>query len=226
MLRLAPTCLPSRTPSAWRNGDLTSGSPSDAFQWVRFPTPGIAEEPGFWPTDEQRRAASVKAMQPISRLPYSLKVRWLLGALASLERRHDALSRWDRTNLQDLSLWPLQSAISCTLWRRCRFEPDISYGDIQCRLLARREGPGVKGAIDGPTAHISVGVPFRWVTHVWARGLAVIDHQLLLDVDGPAESAALAVVVAKWETDQQGATQLVARPATAVWDGAEWHLAE
>lgn len=187
-----------------------------------------------WPSKPETIAAHMEQVAVrahvegvLSRLPEDFHLRWILGGLASLEERRDEISRADRTLLEAGVFAAMRGALKASLWQWCRADPAISCGGFDLHYLDQGDAASAHGCIDGDTAHVSVSVPFRWLTHVWARGLAAIDGELVLKVDGPADSADLDVVVAGWrQSGPDGAIELVTRRTSLHWDGDAWRLAD
>ena len=64
-------------------------------------------------------------------------------------------------------------------------------------LIVDDAPPTVDGYLDGRNSRVEVVVPMRWLAGVWARGAAVVEGRLVLDVDDESKVA-----------------------TTVVWDGA------
>ncbi len=80
---------------------------------------------------------------------------------------------------------------------------------VELKVLRPGQAPRVVGALDRYTARVTVGLGVRWLLEVWARGLAVVDDALVLElVPGHRGLRARA---ARWEWRDGGE----ARPAVA-----------
>lgn len=161
-------------------------------------------------------------------VPGPLQLRWILSGLAAIEADRDRLDRIDR-NFLDRGLFAcLRSAALSSLWQWCRLEPTVAYGSFDFRHLNRGDEPFAYGTIDAESANATIGVPFKWLTHVWARDIAVVDRQLVLTVEGPPEATTLEAVVASWQkSDSENRPATIETRHTALsWDGTDWHLSD
>jgi hypothetical protein len=95
---------------------------------------------------------------------------------------------------------------------------------VEVDLLRRGQPPRVTGGIDRFAVRANVALGVAWVLEVWARGLAVVDGALVLEL-APSPTALRARAV-RWEAAPDGMGRPVAAPALLARgpDGA-WRLA-
>lgn len=80
---------------------------------------------------------------------------------------------------------------------------------VEVKILRPGQDPRVVGVIDRFTTQVRAGFGVRWVLEVWARGLALVDDALVLDVVG--SSRGLSARALRWERNGGGE----ARPVVA-----------
>jgi hypothetical protein len=97
---------------------------------------------------------------------------------------------------------------------------------VKVEITRPGQAPRVTGSIDALAARATAWLGVSWVLGVWARGLAVIDDALVLELlPTPTALGALAV---RWEARPDGSAEPVAVPArldrrpdrswSVVWD--------
>jgi hypothetical protein len=84
--------------------------------------------------------------------------------------------------------------------------------EIECWRRRADEAPLLKGVLDGTGGFLAVSLPVSWLNRVWARGLAVVDGHLVLEVDRSAPELDLEAVAVRWERRVAGPSVSAAVP--------------
>ncbi|MGH9154780.1 MAG: hypothetical protein ACRD1K_02750 [Acidimicrobiales bacterium] len=154
----------------------------------------------------------------LGRLPPSLARRWALGAVVHHSRRWDDLSAFERLDLELCVATLAREAVldGARAWRRLG---RLVVVDVQVALAGPGDRPWLRGALDHRSMEARVQVPLSWLVAVWARGRAVVDGCLVLEVHGDTAK------VVRWERAGPGPVEAVTVPAR-LWRGGdgEWHL--
>ncbi|MGH9154778.1 MAG: hypothetical protein ACRD1K_02740 [Acidimicrobiales bacterium] len=202
---LRPLAVESPPPEVCEAPDWLAGA-----QWV-------PARSGLAPEDVQRVQAQWARRLLVS-LPPPLLGRLALGSVLALERRwEDHLSRV--RSMGRLELLPrARCAVVDTMmawWGDGPFPP----ADVDCRMIGRDEKRSLVGRIDRARGQATVELPLSWLVEVWARGLAVVEGGVVLDVAGDRAE------VVRWQRTTPFAAEAVAdRARLRRDDRGEWHL--
>jgi hypothetical protein len=104
-------------------------------------------------------------------------------------------------------VWP-QDPLRVAIWKEAPGEPTVLQGDFTSR-----------------GGFVAVSLPARWLTRVWARGLACVEGAFVIDVDAPAPASRVNGTVVRWAKHLGG--HWVPVPATRSIErrGGQWHIA-
>ncbi|MDQ3897174.1 MAG: hypothetical protein M3326_08005 [Actinomycetota bacterium] len=96
---------------------------------------------------------------------------------------------------------------------------------VECWITRPGEPPNVCGLMDDAGGWAAASLPMRWLVDVWARGVALVEGCLVLEVlEHDATGDHLAVSAARWERRlPAGSTPVVERAILFGADGS-WHL--
>jgi hypothetical protein len=113
----------------------------------------------------------------------------------------------ERAMRQALPYLRPHAPITVGVWKDVPGEPVLLQGDLTSR-----------------GGFVAVSLPARWLTRVWARGLACVDGQFVLDVDAPAPAAQLRARVLRWDKRLGGHWAPVAAVSSIERRAGRWHL--
>lgn len=85
---------------------------------------------------------------------------------------------------------------------------------VPLAVEVRAGAPTIGGRLSGPDRGVTIGIDDRWLHAVWAACAAVIDGQLVLELDGAG-----AATVVSWKAGEPATETRVAR-----FDGVAWSL--
>lgn len=139
----------------------------------------------------------------------------VLGQISEVrrERRVRRVSREHRPQQPEDRLQGAVAAAAEEAMRRSRrdLRPYASL-EIECWRRRPDEAPLLKGVLDGTGGFLAVSLPVSWLNRVWARGMAVVDGHLVLEVDRPAPAVDLEAVAVRWERRVAGPSVPAAVP--------------
>lgn len=166
------------------------------------------------PRDRQQQLLAMERRRAVlGLLPPSMT--GVLGQVSEV-RRERRVRRGSRQRQSPAAEDRLQRAVGAAAeeaMRRSR--RDLRpYASLQIECWRRRpdEGPLLKGVLDGTGGFLAVSLPVSWLNRVWARGLAVVDGHLVLEVDRPAPAVDLEAVAVRWERRVAGPSVPAAVP--------------
>jgi len=164
----------------------------------------------------------------LSALPEELRIRLGLAAIVRAQR-HQADKNWIASRAEDLQTAlagrAVPAAEACT--RAWRGRPDRGHRlTVECWLTRHEETPSVYGLVDDSGGWAAVSLPLTWLVQVWARGLALVDGCLVLELrDSWNPLGPLSVVAARWERSIPSGSTPVIEPALLLrTSGGGWRL--
>lgn len=175
--------------------------------------------------DERRRAL-------LSALPDEMRVRLGLAAVVRALRQQ-ADRPWFGSREEDLrtalASRVVPAAEACMRAWRGRLDRRHPL-TVECWAASADETPSVYGLVDDSGGWAAVSVPLSWLVRVWARGFALVDGCLVLDVLDPSDSGGpLTVSATRWERRLPSGSTPVVEPALLLrmvdggwrlrWDG-------
>ena len=175
--------------------------------------------------DERRRAL-------LSALPDEMRIRLGLAAVVRALRQQ-AYRPWFGPREEDLraalASRVVPAAEACIRAWRGRLDGRHPL-TVECWAASADETPSVYGLVDDSGGWAAVSVPLSWLVQVWARGVALVDGCLVLDVlDSWDLSGPLTVSATRWERRLPGGSTPVVEPALLLrmvdggwrlrWDG-------
>lgn len=154
----------------------------------------------------------------------------LVDALSPALRRALALSivvnaerRWDDESYRSANRGLIESALtaivlplferSAKTWRR-NLKPYATFV-AEAWLLAPGERPTCAAWADSGGAFAALSLPLRWFIDVWARGIALVDGCLVLDVDQRyREDDVFRAEALRWDRERDQTSKSTEAPAT------------
>ena len=86
--------------------------------------------------------------------------------------------------------------------------------DVECAVIGEDETPVLNGFADVEGATITAALPFSWATHVWGRGISLVENCFVLQVETETRTErTLKTIAARWKRGQDGRSSIVVEPA-------------
>lgn len=155
----------------------------------------------------------------LSALPQELRDRLGLAAIVRAQR-HQADRNWTASRTEDLQTALAGRAVPAVEGCMRAWRGRLHRGHrvtVECWLIRHDETPSVYGLVDDSGGWAAVSLPLGWLVQVWARGLALVDGCLVLELrDSWNPFGPLPVIAARWErTIPDGSTPVI-EPALLV----------
>lgn len=152
----------------------------------------------------------------IKALPPAFKQALALSVMVNIERHWDDEGfRREHASYIEPALTAITAPLfeqSARRWRR-NFKPHARIGAEAC-LLAPGEAPTCTAQVDARGAHAALALPISWLTDVWARGMALVDHTFVMGLAASSDDESrLRVHAVRWERQDRETSRSVTAPA-------------
>jgi len=156
-------------------------------------------------------------------LPPELHVRVGLSAVMRAERGDEGARERDAAHLDETLRILAMPAIRAAM-AAAPTALDAQRVDIDCWSVGPDHAPWIDGKVDRSAASAGVGLPWSWLTKVWAWNLAVVGANMVLAVtDADLKARTVRALVARWEQGPPGSSSPVLRNVLLARDGSgEW----